>query len=138
MAWTFAEARTAWHQWLNFMMHGVHHDHSNDSRRLVMPPLVSFPLAALFFGLFWLLFGLDLAPAFFAGFVGGYLCYDTLHFAIHHFPPRGSLLRFMKRHHLRHHFVHSGLNCGVSSPVWDFVFRTLGSNPSPPPPGRQS
>jgi dihydroceramide fatty acyl 2-hydroxylase len=37
---------------LHWMVHGVHHDHPNDPLRLVMPPAVSVPLAALFIGLF--------------------------------------------------------------------------------------
>src|ERR1700750_560798 len=34
---------------MHFIIHGVHHDHPNDKMRLVMPPSVSIPLAALFF-----------------------------------------------------------------------------------------
>ena len=41
----------------HFIMHGVHHDHPNDRLRLVMPPAASIPLAALFLGLFVLIFG---------------------------------------------------------------------------------
>ena len=37
---------------LHFIIHGVHHDHPNDAMRLVMPPAVSVPLAALFLGLY--------------------------------------------------------------------------------------
>ena len=33
---------------MHFIIHGVHHDHPNDRMRLVMPPAVSIPLAALF------------------------------------------------------------------------------------------
>ena len=42
---------------LHWIIHGVHHDHPNDPLRLVMPPSVSVPLAALFFGLFALVLG---------------------------------------------------------------------------------
>ena len=34
---------------MHFIIHGIHHDHPNDKMRLVMPPSVSIPLAALFF-----------------------------------------------------------------------------------------
>ena len=34
---------------MHFIIHGIHHDHPNDKLRLVMPPAVSIPLAALFF-----------------------------------------------------------------------------------------
>ncbi|MBV9465274.1 MAG: fatty acid hydroxylase, partial [Solirubrobacterales bacterium] len=33
---------------IHWIIHGVHHDHPNDPMRLVMPPSVSIPLAALF------------------------------------------------------------------------------------------
>jgi sterol desaturase/sphingolipid hydroxylase (fatty acid hydroxylase superfamily) len=33
---------------LHWMIHGVHHDHPNDPRRLVLPPAFSIPLALLF------------------------------------------------------------------------------------------
>jgi 4-hydroxysphinganine ceramide fatty acyl 2-hydroxylase len=69
---------------LHFIVHGVHHDYPNDARRLVMPPSISVPLAFLFYGLFLVIFG-GLAPAVFAGLVLGYVCYDMLHYATHHF-----------------------------------------------------
>ena len=37
---------------IHFIFHGVHHDYPSDSRRLVMPPSVSIPLATLFYFLF--------------------------------------------------------------------------------------
>src|SRR5213080_2675559 len=51
---------------IEYLIHGVHHDYPNDARRLVMPPVVSIPLAFLFYGLFLLVFG-SLTPAVFAG-----------------------------------------------------------------------
>ena len=42
---------------MHFIIHGIHHDHPNDKLRLVMPPAVSIPLAALFFLAFTLVFG---------------------------------------------------------------------------------
>src|SRR6266436_7154564 len=68
----------------HFIVHGVHHDYPNDARRLVMPPSVSIPLAILFYGLFLLVFG-RLASGVFAGLLFGYVCYDSIHYAIHHF-----------------------------------------------------
>src|SRR6185312_10753311 len=43
----------------HWIIHGVHHDHPNDPLRLVMPPSVSVPLAAAFYGLFVLVLGQD-------------------------------------------------------------------------------
>src|SRR5438034_4456913 len=67
------EPKTRLGKRLHFVIHGVHHDYPNDARRLVMPPVISIPLAFLFFGLFLLVFR-SLAPAVFAGVVCGYLC----------------------------------------------------------------
>src|SRR3954453_4176305 len=61
---------------LHWIIHGVHHDHPNDRMRLVMPPTVSVPLAALFLLAFWLVVGGTVAPAFGSGFLAGYLIYD--------------------------------------------------------------
>jgi len=49
------EPKTGWGKRLHFLMHGVHHDYPQDSKRLVMPPVISIPLAALFLGLFSLI-----------------------------------------------------------------------------------
>ena len=73
---------------LHFIIHGVHHDHPNDAMRLVMPPAVSIPLAALFLGLYVLIFGsTDAFPAF-SGFIAGYLTYDYTHYHLHHHVPK--------------------------------------------------
>ena len=37
-----------------FLFHGVHHAQPQAKTRLVMPPVVSIPLAAVFFGFFYL------------------------------------------------------------------------------------
>jgi len=107
-----------------FVAHGVHHDFPNDTRRLVMPPSLSVPLAVIFFGLFWLLLGSSTGPAVFAGFVFGYLIYDTVHYAVHHFQLHGRITLYLKKQHFRHHYQNSECDYGVSSPFWDMVFRT--------------
>jgi sterol desaturase/sphingolipid hydroxylase (fatty acid hydroxylase superfamily) len=122
--WVFHyEARTALGKKLHFIAHGVHHDYPNDARRLVMPPVVSIPLAILFLGLFFQTLG-RFAPALSAGFVSGYICYDTIHYAIHHFPMKRGIWLWLKQYHLRHHFHDDHSGYGVSSPLWDHVFRT--------------
>jgi sterol desaturase/sphingolipid hydroxylase (fatty acid hydroxylase superfamily) len=110
---------------LHFIIHGIHHDHPNDKLRLVMPPAVSIPLAALFFGGFLLLFGAGEAYPLFAGFILGYLLYDYTHYYLHHFVPRSALGKRLREQHMRHHFQDHRFGYGVSSPLWDVVFRTL-------------
>ena len=109
-----------------FLAHGVHHDFPNDTRRLVMPPSVSVPLAVVFFLLFTQLLGMGDGPAVFAGFGLGYLVYDTIHYAVHHFSLHGRVLLFLKKQHFRHHYQDSTRDFGVSSPLWDVVMGTFG------------
>ncbi len=112
-----------------FLFHGIHHAQPQIKTRLVMPPVVSIPFAALFLGLFALIFNvifnipLWMAPVF-SGFGFGYLIYDLTHYATHHFPMRSGYLKFIKRYHMQHHYKTPDKRFGVSSPIWDMVFRT--------------
>jgi dihydroceramide fatty acyl 2-hydroxylase len=117
-----------WQRRMFFIIHGVHHDFPQDSDRLVMPLGASIPLGVVFYGLFHLLVG-PLAGPLFVGFGLGYLAYDGTHFAVHHFRMGSSLGRWIKRYHMIHH--HTGLDAryGVSSPLWDWVFGTMGDDP---------
>jgi sterol desaturase/sphingolipid hydroxylase (fatty acid hydroxylase superfamily) len=108
---------------LHYVIHGVHHDYPNDGQRLVMPPSISVPLAFLFYGVFLLIFG-RFTPSVFAGLVFGYLCYDMLHYATHHFPMKRGVWLWLKQYHLRHHYKDDQIGYGISSPLWDYVFRT--------------
>jgi dihydroceramide fatty acyl 2-hydroxylase len=111
---------------LHWMVHGVHHDHPNDPLRLVMPPAVSVPLAALFLGLFVAVLGTPIAWAVGAGFLAGYLFYDMVHYALHHhLGSHNPLERRLRELHMRHHFEDDSHGYGISAPWWDFIFGTL-------------
>ena len=118
------EPKTRWGKKLHFIVHGVHHDYPNDATRLVMPPSVSIPLAVLFWVLFALIFG-RFAPGLSAGFAFGYVCYDSIHYATHHFPMKNRIGLWLKQYHLWHHYKDDQAGYGVSSPLWDYVFRTF-------------
>ncbi|MCX6028334.1 MAG: sterol desaturase family protein [Chloroflexi bacterium] len=124
------EPKTAAQEKVFFLFHGVHHAQPQLKTRLVMPPVLSVPLAFVFYGLYTLvvdrLLGLPhwIAPLF-AGFILGYLIYDLAHYATHHFPMRSGYLKYIKRYHMMHHYKTPNARFGVSSPVWDYVFRTM-------------
>jgi sterol desaturase/sphingolipid hydroxylase (fatty acid hydroxylase superfamily) len=113
--------KSEWGLRLHFIFHGVHHDYPRDSKRLVMVPSVSVPLAALFY----FLFSLFLAPvnlyAFFPGFIIGYLAYDMTHYAIHHANFKSSFWKKIKQHHMLHHYDDPSKGYGVSSVLWDKI-----------------
>lgn len=110
---------------IHFMLHGVHHDYPNDSTRLVMTPLISIPLAYLFYNLFSYFMTPDWLYAAFSGLVFGYVIYDTLHYALHHLDYNGKWWIALKTHHLKHHFKDPDKGYGVTSPMWDML---AGSN----------
>ncbi len=109
---------------IHFVFHGVHHDYPNDSRRLVMPPSVSVPLAVLFYFLFKFILGMELVAPFFIGFLIGYLFYDMTHYAVHHFRIHNRFWLALKKHHMKHHFQDATKGFGVSSPTWDKIIGT--------------
>jgi dihydroceramide fatty acyl 2-hydroxylase len=143
LLWTFAEYtlhRFLFHhrpssplqERIFFLFHGIHHAQPQVKTRLVMPFPVSIPVAALFLGLFYLIVG-DLLHAvqwvapLMSGFLIGYLAYDLIHYATHHFPMRSGYARYIKRYHMMHHYKDPGTRFGVSSPIWDWVFGTQGT-----------
>ena len=135
LVWTLVEYvihRWAFHitpttefgQRVHFLVHGIHHDYPRDSTRLVMPLLVSIPLAMVFYGTFaavWSPFN----NALYSGFIFGYVAYDSIHYATHHFPMTSHIGRFLKQYHMKHHFMDDHTAYGVSTPLWDIVFRTV-------------
>jgi sterol desaturase/sphingolipid hydroxylase (fatty acid hydroxylase superfamily) len=119
------EPDTNWGRRLHFIIHGVHHDYPHDPMRLVMPPSVSVPLATLVFLGFRVVLGPVWSLPFFAGFLIGYLIYDMTHFHIHHHRSDNKLSLALRRYHYRHHFQQSDRGYGVTSSLWDRVFRTV-------------
>ena len=113
-----------WQRRLYFVLHGVHHDYPQDAKRLVMPLGVSIPLGLAFFLLVDLFASRPVAVALFVGFGGGYLAYDAIHYFTHHIKARTRLGKYLKRYHMVHHFTGLEGMWGVSSPLWDFIFRT--------------
>lgn len=135
LMWTIFEY--AFHRWafhyhpksipgkkLHFLVHGIHHDYPRDRTRLVMPLLVSIPLAILFYFIFQSLFGAYYYTIF-SGFILGYVAYDSIHFATHHMPMKGKIGKYLKEYHLRHHYNDEHTAYGVSNPLWDYVFSTV-------------
>lgn len=138
--WTFAEytlhrflfhyqPKTPQAERIFFLFHGVHHAQPQCKTRLVMPPVVSVPMALIMYGLIYLvfsvLFGIPhwVGPVF-SGFIAGYLFYDLTHYATHHFAMRNGIWKFLKRYHMQHHYKTPNARYGVSSPLWDVIFGT--------------
>jgi sterol desaturase/sphingolipid hydroxylase (fatty acid hydroxylase superfamily) len=116
--------KAKWALRLHFIFHGVHHDYPNDVKRLVMPLSVSIPLAlGVYFALRAFMPPVYLYP-FFSAFVLGYIFYDTVHYALHHFNFKGEVWKKIKKHHMLHHYSDSTKGFGVSSELWDKVLNS--------------
>ncbi len=118
---------------LYLTFHGVHHMYPDDRMRLVMVPPISVPLALLFWAIFSSILPDGVWQAAYGGLTLGYLSYDYSHWATHFLRPKwaqrlgplAGILKVQKRRHLRHHFGDHEKGYGVSTGLWDHVFRTV-------------
>jgi sterol desaturase/sphingolipid hydroxylase (fatty acid hydroxylase superfamily) len=109
-----------------YLSHGVHHAYPRDPHRLLMPLVVSLPVSALIGIAGFGLFGLRPSP-FLAGFAIGYLSYDLIHHHLHQYEGDRSATRivtWLRKYHFQHHFAAPDRQFGVSTPFWDYIFRT--------------
>ncbi|XP_076297366.1 fatty acid 2-hydroxylase isoform X2 [Lasioglossum baleicum] len=110
---------------LHFILHGVHHKAPFDNRRLVFPPGVGLLIAKLVWNIYQVFFPSTVVYFLAAGTTTGYLCYDLIHYYLHHGAPKsGSYFYTLKRNHNYHHFSHHELGFGISSKLWDHAFGT--------------
>jgi 4-hydroxysphinganine ceramide fatty acyl 2-hydroxylase len=109
---------------LQYTMHGVHHDYPRDKDRLAMPPYVSLLYTTIFFVVFRLAMG-DAAYFFLPGFLTGYAMYLGVHYIVHAYPPPKNFLKVLWVNHGIHHYKDPDKAFGVSSPLWDYIFRTM-------------
>ena len=130
-AWTFAEYGL--HHWNGHRMLGkttfskLHLRHHADQRYFAPTsakiaaaiPANALVAAATIWG-----FGPVVGIAFTTGFATMYAAYEVIHRRTHTHPPRGWYSRWTRRHHLYHHFGSPKMNHGVTTPLWDLVFRT--------------
>lgn len=115
---------TAQRERLQYVLHGVHHEYPRDKSRLALPPILAIAVASAFFVLYRLLLGTYGIP-FTAGFVAGYATYLCVHYSVHAFPPPKNFFRYLWVHHALHHYQQTEAAFGVSSPLWDLIFRTM-------------
>jgi len=106
-----------------YTMHGVHHEYPRDKERLFMPPVPSLIVASIIFSAMYYIMSWK-ALSFFPGFLFGYIMYGSMHYAIHAFAPPKFLKALWRNHHL-HHYKAPEKGFGVSSVLWDVVFRTV-------------
>jgi len=108
---------------IQYTFHGVHHEYPKDKTRLAMPPALAIIMWFVFFGMFFLIMG-ESSYAFFPGFLVGYSGYLSVHFIVHAYPPPKNFFKQLWVNHSVHHYKNPDSNFGVSSPFWDYIFRS--------------
>lgn len=71
-----------------------------------------------------LVLGAAAGVAYVAGLLLFYGAYEVLHRREHTSAGLGAYGRWARRHHFFHHFENGKMNHGVTSPLWDILFRT--------------
>jgi len=109
---------------ISYTMHGVHHDYPKDKSRLAMPPVLSLVIATALFIIYRAVLG-DYVFGFLAGFLIGYAAYLAVHYSVHAFKVPNNSLKRLWHHHSIQHYREPDRAFGVSSPLWDQIFRTM-------------
>lgn len=122
------DVRREYFRRLIYYAHLSHHENPAAADKLFASLWLSLPIASLYFVTVWALTGSWAAAVYlWSGLVAGYLCYEWLHYQAHHGRPRLAVFRYLKKYHLLHHHATPDLRFGVSSPVFDYLFRTYRS-----------
>jgi sterol desaturase/sphingolipid hydroxylase (fatty acid hydroxylase superfamily) len=108
---------------LAYLIHGVHHAYPEDHRRWVTPPVLSLPIALALYFVFSFAFGRYI-NSLGAGVAIGYMLYDLTHYLVHRGRVNSRIVKFLRSYHMQHHYSSPERRYGVSSPLWDYVFRT--------------
>jgi 4-hydroxysphinganine ceramide fatty acyl 2-hydroxylase len=131
LLWTFLEY--ALHGWLGHWpkgrlrfarQHLQHHATTDYFFPFVEKFRVFLPLIALVVPGAMALFGLELGLSFSLGTLSGWLFQEIVHRRLHTHAPRTAYGRWARRHHLHHHFANPKRNHGITTSLWDHVFRT--------------
>lgn len=106
-----------------YSMHWGHHEYPNDNRIMLVNPLVSLPVAFVFFLISYLVIQ-NYAFPFMAGVMSVYLLYDWFHYASHNKNYKNLWFQLMKQHHMKHHYQDPTRNYGFTSTVCDKILNT--------------
>jgi len=115
---------------LHFLLHGLHHKTPMDGDRLVFPPTPALFIIGFFYAIYRSILPYDFFCLFASGKLFGYICYDTIHYYLHHGKPNPRTnWHYRKVYHHNHHFKDFDTGYGISTNLWDYVFMTEGTGP---------
>ncbi len=131
VTWTLIEY--GMHHWNGHLMKGKTHfskehltHHTTKDHFSTLPEKVrsAAPVSLVILLVSGFTIGWGLGLVFSGGVVSGYIFYEYLHWSAHVAAPSTAYGRWVRRHHFSHHFTDARYNHGVTTSLWDHVFRT--------------
>lgn len=126
----------AWHRWLfhgrsspRLFLQGHGRHHANPQARLALPFFTSLPHAAVVWSLACMVIGPSRAAFFTGVWFLGYSAYGGIHHLVHTPSVTNAFITRLRVIHELHH-ARPRRNFGVTTQLWDRVFRTW-SSPNP-------
>ncbi len=105
--------------------HMSHHASPRDPNKILVHPLYGLVVSTILFSLLYGVFRDAFSAAgVMAGIWMGFLYYETVHYRVHFSLSETRFVARQRRAHFYHHFTNNKRCFGVTSPLWDYVFRT--------------
>src|SRR2546426_6291811 len=105
--------------------HLGHHASPRDPSKVLVHPTYGLAISSVLYGFLYLLSqSLFSAAAVMAGVWTGFLYYEAVHYRVHFSLSGSGFVARQRRAHFYHHFTNNKRCFGVTSPLWDYVFRT--------------
>jgi len=105
--------------------HLGHHASPRDPTKVLVHPSYGIVVSSILYGLLYAITGSVLSAAvILAGIWTGFLYYESVHYRVHFSLSGSGLVGRQRRAHFYHHFTNNKRCFGVTSPLWDYVFRT--------------
>ena len=105
--------------------HLSHHKAPRDPDKLLVKPLYGLVVSAIIFSAAFVLSrSIFSAAGIMAGIWAGFLYYEAVHYRVHLTTSPSGFIARQRRAHFYHHFTNHERCFGVTSPLWDYVFRT--------------
>ena len=127
-------------RYMHFMTHGIHHMFPFDPYRLVLPPAFILIVIGISYKTVYPFIHFDdyvKDLVFYTAFMTGYCIYDCTHYFLHHLELKANsekdfylvsqakrMFNSVKKHHNQHHYSGEDAGYGVSTPLWDWIFRS--------------
>jgi len=115
--------------WLREILKASHPDHHASPRDLgylLVVPAYGAAISLVLYGLcVAILQNWFSAAGVLTGIWAGFLYYEVVHYRVHFSLAGSGLVAWQRQTHFYHHFTNNKRCFGVTSPFWDYVFRTM-------------